>query len=58
MTYEKEQPGDGGVDPRDEPYSGCFARSCTQRVNNRCMIYTAASPPVISIDGMCVGFEG
>jgi hypothetical protein len=46
-----------GEDSDGHPYSDCFARYCQHLVNSQCQIYTTARPPIIVIDGRCMGFE-
>ena len=45
------------ADPKGEAYTGCFARACKHLVNKQCDLYTTARPPIIVIDGRCMGFE-
>ena len=44
-------------DTEAEPYADCFARGCRHLVNKRCDLYTTARPPIIVVDGHCMGFE-
>jgi len=41
----------------DQPYLDCFARSCKHLVYKHCDLYTMKRPPVIIVDGRCMGFE-
>lgn len=40
-----------------EPYADCFARACRHLVNKRCNLYTTGRPPIIVVDGRCMGYE-
>ena len=41
----------------EEPYVDCFARACRHLVDKRCNLYTTKRPPIIVVDGRCMGFE-
>ena len=40
-----------------QPYGECFARGCKHLCNMQCNLYTKVRPPIIVIDGRCMGFE-
>lgn len=42
---------------KDQPYTDCFARSCKHLVNKQCDLYTSTRPPIVILDGRCMGFE-
>lgn len=44
-------------DPEGQPYADCFARACKHLFNRHCNLYTQCRPPIIVIDGRCMGFE-
>ena len=41
----------------EELYADCFARARRHQANKRCNLYTVARPPIIVVDGRCMGFE-
>jgi len=47
----------GNIELFDQPYPDCFARSCKHLVGKHCDLYTVARPPIVIIDGRCMGFE-
>ena len=54
FTTESGTPGE---EDQGEPYADCFARACAHLVDKRCTLYTTVRPPIIVIDGRCMGFE-
>lgn len=57
FATESDRQLKGGEKAQGEPYEDCFARACRHLVNKRCTLYTTVRPPIIVVDGRCMGFE-